>query len=178
MQKYFSWIMGFLLVSLTFGCATVPQESVAVSRQIEKNLETLRQNNLILLDEWYNLSIDYWTDKVGEHGPDKIIEKAKAAGIPINLEKDYGDLVQQILKEYRNNFLAKLNQSYKTYRDGISEDYSITINGAQKLTIFLQSVVRVNEERAKLIESLSSELEVKDSIKNVQSQLQSGLQSP
>jgi hypothetical protein len=164
-------LAGFLVVSLAMGCAEVPPESVAASRQLEKNVEILRQNNLLLLDEWYNLSVDYWTEKVGQEGPDKILEKAKQQGITVDLTKDYRDLVQQVLKEYRKNFLAKLNDSYQSYRDAINADYQLTMNGNRKLTNLLQSVVTVDAERAALIESVGSELKVNDEIEKVQSEL-------
>ena len=165
--------MVFLVISLGLGCATVPIESVSASRQLEENLETLRQNNLLLLNAWYNLSVDYWTDKVGREGPDKILAAAKKNGSSIDLTKDYGELVQKVLEEYRKNFLATLNTSYQTYHDAINEDYAITINGVQKLTNLLQSIVKVNAERTALIESIRSELQVRDGITKVQSQLQS-----
>ncbi len=172
MHTTVSRLIGMLVVSLAMGCAEIPPESVAASRQLEKNVEILRQNNMLLLDEWYNLSLDYWTDKVGQEGPDKILKKAEQQGITVDLNRDYRDLVQQVLKEYRRNFLAKLNDSYQSYRDAINADYQLTINGSQKLTNLLQSVVTVDAERAALIEAVSSELKVNDEIKKVQSELE------
>ena len=171
MQTTVSRLIGILVVSLAMGCAEIPPESVAASRQLEQNVEILRQNNMLLLDEWYNLSVDYWTDKVGQEGADRILEKAEQQGITFDSNQDYRDLVQQVLKEYRRNFLAKLNDSYQSYRDAINADYQLTINGSQKLTNLLQSVVTVDAERAALIRAISSELKINDEIKKVQSEL-------
>lgn len=175
MRKNRVRIMMCFIISLGLGCATVPPESVTVSRQLEKNLSILRQNNILLLDEWYKLSVDYWTEKVAQEGPDKILEKAKEQGISIDLTTDYRDLVQQVFQEYRKNFLEELNGSYQSYRDGINEDYFLTIDGAQKLTNLLQSVVKADAARAALVESVSSKLKIRDGIENIQSQLQSAI---
>lgn len=173
MRKNMVQIMMCFVMSLGLGCATVPPESVTVSQQLEKNLNILRQNNILLLDEWYKLSVDYWTEKVAQEGPDKILDKAKEQGISVDLTTDYRDLVQQVLQAYRKNFLEQLNGSYQAYRDGINEDYSLTITGAQKLTNLLQSVVKVDAARAALVESISSELHIRDGIEKIQPRLQS-----
>lgn len=162
-------------VMILSGCATVPPETVIASRQIENNIETIRENNIVLLDQWYELSVDYWTEKVATQGADKILEKAKKEGIAFDMTKDYNDLVQQVLLEYRKNFLAELHTAYQDYRDKIQNDYEITLQSSQKLTALLDSVVKVEANRSSLLGSMESEIGIKDDIKKIQDFLTSTL---
>ena len=148
----------FVVALFSYGCATVPPEAVTAARQLEKNLEIIKQNNLAVLDSWYKVSVDYWTEKVGQEGVEKIVSEAKAQDPTIDLNKDYVGLVQQVLKEYRENFLIPLSESYQSYRDGILNDFSVTINTSQKLGNLLESVARVTEERRAVLQSLKDEL--------------------
>jgi len=154
------------------GCAEVPPESVTASEQLGKNLEILRENNLRVLDEWYNLSVDYWTEKVGREGPDKILQKARADGITFNPDEDYRDLVEQVLKQYRAQFLGPLDAAYRSYRDSINADYALTMNGNARLTALLRSVVKVDAERAALLGSIATELKVKDDLGRIRDKLE------
>lgn len=166
-----SGILLLLLVVTLAGCASVPPESVLLSQQVEKNLKTLKANNLTLLKAWRDLSIDYWSEKVARDGPDIILEKARKAGQSIDLTKDYRDLVAAVMNQYRNNFLNKIEDVYTQYVDKINKDFDQTEDAQRQLSALLQSIVKLNAERDRIFRTATKELGIDDTVTKLQQEL-------
>ena len=171
------WLFLLVLVSLS-SCATIPPESVRLSQQVEKNLGTLKANNLAVLKAWREVAIDYWTEKVAREGPDIILKKAKDAGKPVDLTKDYRDLVARVLDQYKANFLNKIDEVFIKARDKISADFDMTEEAARSLTALLQSAVRLEQEQQKAMQGALNALGLDDSIQNAQNELKKSLSGP
>lgn len=160
-----------LLVVTLAACASVPQESVLLSQQVENNLKILKSNNMALLKAWRDLSIDYWTERIARDGPDKILDKARKAGQAIDLTKDYRDLVAAVMNQYRNNFLNKIDDVYIQYVDKINKDFDQTEDAQRHLSTLLQSVVQLNAERDRIFRTAAKELGIDDSVSKIQQEI-------
>jgi hypothetical protein len=166
-MKRVIWCLCILLT----GCATIPPESVWLSIQVEKNLDTLKANNLILLRAWRDLSIDYWTEQVARRGPEIILAKARERGIRVDLNTDYPDLVARVMDQYKSNFLSKIDDLYISYRDKIIADFDTTGEAARQMTALLRSAVRLDAERERALQSALGTLGVDNAILNLSTEL-------
>lgn len=170
-------LLGLSLIAVVGlnACATVPPESVLLSQQVEKNLKTLKANNLAVLRAWRDLSMDYWSEKVAREGPDIIIDKARKSGTSIDLTKDYRDLVAAVMNQYKVNFMTKIEDAYLQYVTKINNDYDQTEDAQRHLSALLQSVVKLDAERDRIFRAAVKELGVDDSVAKVQQDLKGTL---
>lgn len=140
-----------LTLGLVAGCVQIPTEAILASRQIEKNLDIMEENALMVADEWHELSVDYWREAVGREGPKKMIEKLEAGGGTFDPSADYEDLVRVILREYQNNFLSRLNEAHVEYRDQIRDDFAITRDAVRKIGDLLEANAKLQQQQRALL---------------------------
>lgn len=156
----------YLAVGLTLGfvagCVQIPTEAILASRQIEKNLDIMEENALMVANEWHELSVDYWREIVGRKGPKKMIEKLIAAGGTFTPSDDYEDLVRAILREYEKNFLTRLNEAQINYRDQIRDDFAITRDAVRKIGDLLEANAKLQQQQLALLNNAKSTIAEKN----------------
>jgi hypothetical protein len=145
----FVWLLVMLLALALSGCASVPKESVELSKEVGKGIAESQRSYSGLLNTYFaakKQQVDQWIEN--EYLPDylsNIQAELKKAGQPTTLTaQQLKDVLHDVIIE-RDQKQADLENTRLLLLMKSNDHYALLSQGNAGVTALLQSMVNVNE---------------------------------
>lgn len=155
-------LLGFTLF-LVGSCASVPKESVALSRELESMINSSRRAHIEMLEYNTQLQLDKVDNFLNEKWiPDFTSSFVKESGILDNIENaptnekkgaeilEFAQAALPIIEERRSEMTSVIFQMNNLVKQKIEEHYREMLYVNQALTAHLSSAAEVNDIREQL----------------------------
>jgi hypothetical protein len=153
-------IIGLVLILFLSGCASVPKESVELSREISKGIAESQRSYTALLNNYFALKRErldlFYTDEYLPKLISKIMEAKKSSGLPENLQaSEIKDVLKIVMKERDQSTeeLEKTRLLIAAKSDGFYQQLTQSNAG---ITSLLQSLVDLKEATSSAAQSLKT----------------------
>lgn len=143
------WVEAILLITMLGSCASVPKESVELSREIGKSIFESQRSYDAMLNAYFDIKrqkVDELIEK--EYLPrylENIVMEQKKNDQPTTLSSEEATQVLRDVIEKRDKMISELEKTRKLFLAKSHEHYTLLIQGSNTLTVFLRSAVDVNE---------------------------------
>ncbi len=158
MKKGILWVGVILLISTMGSCASVPRESVEMSREIGKGIVESQRSYTAVLNAYFEMKkqqVDQWIEsKYIPEFMSNVTSQLEKEGKPTTLSPEEMTKVLQKVIEKRDEMISELEKARILILTTSEEHYILLAQGNHALTAFLQSVVEVKEALASTMQLL------------------------
>lgn len=147
-----------VLLFLLTGCARFPVQSVELANALQTEGERMHRLNLALFNNMFNTKKkDIERFVQGKYAPE-MINNFKQKAVPgTDFKADFQEMVQAIIPEInarKDSLLNALETQKEKLTDKLNTDYKVFENAALALRKLLESVIKINKEKAALFDTV------------------------